>query len=152
MNEAAAVITALGSSFTAVAAGFAALQVRVAKKELVLLEQQARTAFEDDLSREYRTIVADLPAEAFYEDVELPLGPEMRKALYRYFDLSNEQLFLASSERINGKTEKQWRDGIKGNITRLPTFKAAWAEIAARVPQDFFEDLRRLVPPGPARD
>lgn len=50
---------------------------------------------------------------------------------------------------MNPATAEQWKDGIRGNVERLPAFRAAWAEIAARVPEDFFEDLRELVPPAP---
>jgi hypothetical protein len=68
---------------------------------------------------------------------------------HRYVDLSNEQLYLASIGRVSPPTADQWEDGIRGNLEKLPTFGAAWAEIAARVPDDFFEDLTKLVPPPP---
>jgi hypothetical protein len=141
-DETIAVVTAVGAAATAIAVFVAVWQLRPAK-------EQARTAFEDDLSREYRGIVGDLPAEAFYTNVNLPLTEETRRVFYRYCDFSNEQLFLARMGRVSPSTDEQWRDGIRGNLTRLPTFTTAWAEIASRVPKDFFEDLRGLVPPEP---
>lgn len=140
-DEAVAVVTALGAIATAIAVFVGVLQLRTAK-------DQARTAFEDDLTREYRAIVGDLPAEAFYIEGELTPDEQTRRAFYRYLDLSNEQLFLARLGRVNPATVDQWKDGVCGNLTRLPAFRAAWAEIAARVPDDFFEDLKDAVPPG----
>ena len=46
----------MGAAATAIAVFVAVWQLRAA-------EEQARTAFEDDLSREYRTIVGELPAD-----------------------------------------------------------------------------------------
>jgi hypothetical protein len=105
----------------------------------------AQAAFEDSLTREYRALIADLPAEAFYVDGEVELSDELRRAFYRYFDLCNEQLYLGRRGRIRPDTRTQWEDGIKGNVTKLPAFQAAWAEIGFRVPGDFFEDLHGLV-------
>ncbi len=115
--------------------------------QLRTAEEQARTAFEDDLSREYRTIIGELPPEAFYVKGEVTPSEATRRAFYRYFDLSNEQLFLAREGRVSDATVEQWKDGIRGNLERLPAFRAAWADIADRVPDDFFEDLSKLVPP-----
>jgi hypothetical protein len=142
-DETVAVLSAVGALATAVAVFVAVWQLRTAK-------EHARTNFEDDLSREYRTIVGELPAEAFYVKGDaFTVGESTRRAFYRYADLSNEQLFLARVGRVNPATAEQWKDGIRGNLERLPAFGAAWAEIAARVPEDFFEDLRKLVPPAP---
>jgi hypothetical protein len=140
-RDAAAVVTAVGALATAVAVFIAFLELRAAKG-------YSRTSFEDDLSREYRSIIGQLPAEAFYikGDAFAP-GESVRRAFYRYVDLSNEQLFLASHDRVSAETIDQWKDGIRGNLEHLPAFRAAWAEIAANVPHDFFEDLKELVPP-----
>jgi hypothetical protein len=140
-DKTVAALTALGALATAVAVLVAVWQLRLAK-------EQARTAFEDDLSREYRAIVGDLPPQAFYtKGAELEADDKTLGAFYRYVDLSNEQLFLARLGRVNPKTVEQWQDGIRGNLRKLPAFRSAWAEVAARVPDDFFEDLRDLVPP-----
>ena len=90
------------------------------------------THFEDDLSRQYRQIVGLLLAEAFYSKSDIELGEETRRAFYRYFDLSNEQLFLArQNHRVSDAVIEQWKDGIAGNM-KLPAFKLAWREIGAR--------------------
>ncbi|MEJ7792020.1 MAG: hypothetical protein WKF65_08635 [Gaiellaceae bacterium] len=143
-DETVAVLGAVGALATAIAVFVAVWQLRTAK-------QHARSAFEDDLSREYRTIVGDLPAKAFYADSgAFTFDDEAWRAFYRYLDLSNEQLFLARLGRVSAATAEQWKDGIHGNLERLPTFRAAWDIVAGRVPNDFFEDLKTLVPPRDA--
>ena len=137
-------ITAFGTFFTAVAVGVGVRQLKTTENELELLKTQARTSFEDDLSREYRSIVATLPAEAFYRGGIQELDDQTRRAFFRYFDLSNEQLFLAGLGRISSDTQEQWEDGIRGNM-RLPAFSKAWAELLERLPDDFFDDLRALL-------
>jgi hypothetical protein len=140
-HAAVAVLGAVGALATAVAVFVAGLELRTAK-------DHARTAFEDDLSREYRTIVGELPAEAFYAKLEaFSPNDSAWKAFFRYADLSNEQLFLARVGRVSSATAEQWKDGIRTNLEALPAFRAAWAQIASRVPDDFFEDLKELVPP-----
>ncbi len=78
-DETIAVVTAVGAAATAIAVFVAVWQLRAA-------EEQARTAFEDDLSREYRTIVGELPAEAFYIKGHLTPNERTRRAFYRYAD------------------------------------------------------------------
>lgn len=142
-DETVAVLGAVGALATALAVFVAVSQLRTAK-------QHARTAFEDDLSREYRTIVGELPAKVFYVDGgDFAPDDEAWRAFYRYLDLSNEQLFLARLGRVSPSTAEQWKDGIRGNLQGLPAFRATWGDIANRVPDDFFEELRALVPPDP---
>ena len=66
--------------------------------QLVFGRLQRRTSFEDDLAREYRELAARLPAAAFFdvEDPRRPLPPleECLEHYVRYFDLSNQQVFL----------------------------------------------------------
>ncbi len=119
--------------------------MKAAERELEFLQQQARSSFEDDLSREYRQIIAALPAEAFFEDVEPTVPPETLGIFYRYFDLSNEQLFLGDQRRVSPAVLDQWKDGIAGNL-QLPIFDAAWKQVSARVPENFFKDLDKIKP------
>jgi hypothetical protein len=115
-DETVALISAAGAVATAIAVLIGVLQLRTAK-------EQARTSFEDDLSREYRSIAGDLPAEAFYVDSTWTPDEATRRAFYRYVDLSNEQLLLARVGRVSTATEEQWKDGIHGKPhapTRLP--------------------------------
>ena len=120
---------------TVLAVGFLYWEVRY-------LREDARTSFEDDLSREYRAIVALLPVEAFFIDGPLPSEADMR-AFYCYFDLSNQQLFLGRKKRVSPATLEEWKDGIAGNM-QLPAFAAAWEELVNHLPRNFFEELRDL--------
>jgi hypothetical protein len=137
-------LTAAGTIFTGFAVLVGVRQLKTTENELELIKEQARTSFEDDLSREYRSIVASLPAEAFFREGIKELDDPTRRAFFRYFDLSNEELFLAKLGRIGDDTKLQWVDGILGNL-RLPAFSKAWADVLEHIPDDFFEDLRELL-------
>jgi hypothetical protein len=88
--------------------------------------------FEDDLAREYRELAARLPAAAFFdvEDPRRPLPPleECLEHYVRYFDLSNQQVFLRMERRVGRKTWGLWADGIRDNLERAG-FHAAWEYI-----------------------
>jgi hypothetical protein len=114
--------------------------------------RHARQEFEDGLAKEYRAILEKLPVRAFYADRACPLDDNLLSTFHRYFDLSNEQLFLGKATgeglfrlfrqgRISKRTLAQWRDGIEGNM-KLPTFREAWKQIRGHLPSDFFEELR----------
>jgi hypothetical protein len=126
---------AFGSIVTAGAVFFAAWEVRRNTR-------QARTDFEDDLSREYRELARAIPVEAH-------LGAELTDEqfcqafprLYQYIDLSNEQVYLRMHGRISGATWSSWRDGIKSNLSR-PAFASAWAQVKAKTQS--FQELRTL--------
>jgi hypothetical protein len=141
IDEVFAGVTAFGTLLTAGAVAVGVRQLRATERELELVQDQARTAFEDDLSREYRALIAEFPAEAFYGRREAELTEAFRRAFYRYFDLSNEQLFHIRNGRVSPSTAEQWLDGIKGNLS-LPAFLAAWIDLEPHLRQDFFEDLR----------
>jgi hypothetical protein len=133
----------------AVGAVATAIGVAVAAIQLQLQKGQQRTDFEDRLTEQYRDIMAQLPLEALLEDRELD-GERWRVALhafYRYFDLTNEQLFLFRHGRISSDTWENWKEGIQENMRRN-SFRSAWSEIAAAMP-DSFDELRELVPPLP---
>lgn len=125
---------------TALAVIFAAWQVRLSKK-------QATTAFEDSLAKEYREIAARLPTKALLgeplTDIEYA---DSFDEMYHYFDLCNQQAFLAAEGRITEETWAFWKDGITSNMKR-PAFEHAWSEIAARSNGDFTE-LRAIARPG----
>jgi hypothetical protein len=135
-DETIAVITAVGAIATAVAVGVGVYQLRLAK-------QLAQAAFEDELTREYRAVVAKLPVEAFYSDPdsELTPTPEDSRSFLAYVNLSNQQLWLAKQGRIGEETARHWRQAIRANLG-LPAFRHAWDEIADSVPKVFFGTLR----------
>lgn len=128
--------TAIGSIGTAVAVLVATWHVR-------RNTQQARTDFEDDLSREYRELARSIPVGALLGD-DLPAKTflEYFPRLYQYIDLSNEQVFLRMQGRVSHSTWESWCDGIKSNLS-LPAFNSAWNEIKERAKGSFME-LRRL--------
>jgi hypothetical protein len=129
-----------------VAAGIAVgvWQVKLTKKQLERSRLQALTDFEDDLSREYRSIVMDLPPSSFYRREPDVIGDEELRAFFRYFDLSNEQLWLAKTGRVRDETATLWRSGILSNLG-LPAFAAAWREITEELDPDYWTQLRELV-------
>jgi hypothetical protein len=55
---------ALGSAATALGSAATAAAVAYTKRQLKAGHDQARTAFEDNLEREYRQIAADIPVRA----------------------------------------------------------------------------------------
>ena len=124
---------------TTAAVFFAASQILLSKKQSI-------ASFEDSLAREYRELASRLPTKALLGE---PLTDQEHAdsfdEMYHYFDLCNEQAFLANNRRISKKTWAFWKDGITSNIRR-PAFQRAWAEIAARSNGDFSE-LRAIVPP-----
>jgi hypothetical protein len=130
------IIDAMGSIATAGALIFAFWQIREARL-------QATTSFEDALDREYRDIVHHIPIAAFMGE---KLTPEaFEKALpflYRYIDLSNQQVFLRQKGRIKKDTWIFWRDGIQSNLKRYP-FNVAWERIKEHS-QESFSELKRL--------
>jgi hypothetical protein len=128
--------TSVGGIATAIAVLVAAWQLRRGTA-------QARIDFEDDLSREYRDLARSIPVKAF-------LGSELSEkefkeafpSLYRYVDLSNEQVFLRMNGRISRATWISWRDGIRSNLQR-PAFAEAWFRVKEGS-KGSFEELRKI--------
>ena len=130
----------VGGIFTAVAAIVAAWQ-------LLHLQRQSTTSFEDALAREYRELASTLPVSALLgESLSDSMHADKLDEFYRYFDLCNNQIFLHDSKRVSDATWRFWEEGIRSNMKR-PAFSRAWAEIAARANGDFAE-LRRVCPPA----
>jgi len=143
--ESLAALTA--QNVTALAASVAAFGVLVAIIQLSFNYRQARTSFEDDLAREYREIMKALPDDAFYKTgVYRPreLTPAELRWFYLYFDLTNDQLFLAKRKRVGKRTAENWRVGMKGNL-ELPAFLQAWDQLADQMHEDFFRQVAAIV-------
>jgi hypothetical protein len=126
------------------AAVVAAGSVVIAAVSLQMSKEQARTAFEDALAREYREIAGTLPPAAFYADQRVELDKPGMQAMFRYFDLSNEQLRLIDEGRIRDETAEVWKAGIAG-LMRFETFATAWRKLHPELPADFFTSLERLL-------
>jgi hypothetical protein len=61
--------------------------------------------------------------------------------LYRYFDLTNEQVSLRQRNRISEAVWREWCCGIQANL-KYPCFQKAWEQIKTR--SSSFHELRRL--------
>jgi hypothetical protein len=110
---------ALGSAATALGSAATAVALLYTKRQPKAGHDQARTAFEDNLEREYRQIAADIPVRALLgEELASPLSDEVLRVFYRYIDLTNQQVFLRRQERITSET---WlnRTDAPAKITRV---------------------------------
>ena len=131
--------------FNIFAEGATAIGVGIAAWQLWLSRRQIVTTFEDAVAREYRELAEKLPSQAFLDDGALS-DEDYRKAFdtfYRYFDFSNEQVFLRQIGRVSKSTWVYWCDGMRSNLKRA-AFSKAWADISKRIGSDF-KELRRLV-------
>ena len=127
--------SSIGSIATAVAVLLAGWQLRRGTA-------QARTDFEDDLSREYRDLSRSIPPGVHLDsDMSEHDRGVAFPALFHYIDLSNEQVFLRMNGRVSKVTWLSWRDGICSNLKRK-AFRSAWDEIKAASKN--FSELRRL--------
>ncbi len=114
---------------TAIASTATAIGVLIAVAQLWHAKNLASAQFEDELQREYRNLCGQLPVKAFLGDALTE--EELKSALsdfYRYFHLSNSQLFLWSQGRISTETWQMWANGMAGNF-ELPAFQQAWDAI-----------------------
>lgn len=134
-------VSLLANVATAGGVIFAAVQI-------VLTKRLARTQFEDGLAGEYRRITHALPTHALIGG-QLS-GEEHERAFhdfYRYFELSNEQTFLALNGRVSDETWKFWSDGITMSLS-LPAFEAAWKRLEAVLAENQhprFEELKQFI-------
>jgi len=120
--------------------------VLLAASQLVAMQKQTRTAFEDSLTEQYREIIHRLPVNALLgEQISDQEFEEALRTFYRYFDLCNEQVFLHKKGRIRRQTWAEWKEGIEQNLMQ-PAFEKAWAEIARRAPKSF-DGLRETSSP-----
>lgn len=126
---------------SAIANAVTALSVALAFWQLVLAKKVAQSQFEDALSKEYRELASRIPTKALLgrglarQEYELAFDE-----LYRYIDLSNEQVALRKKSRISEETWVNWSSGIKANLA-LPVFARAWKQIQTET--DSFQELRR---------
>ncbi len=139
------IVEAIAAISTAIGVLFVWQQVRLSKDQLIEQRDQQVTLFEDELTREYREIIKDIPVKALLGEVLTE--EEHRETLgdfYRYVDLSNTQIFLHDKERIRETTWQDWEAGIESHFRR-PAFKRAWDEIkSAKAISDDFQELRDM--------
>ena len=133
-------VTLVASLATAFGVAIAAYQIRVGRVQNI-------SQFEDGFAKEYREVAQKIPVRAL-------LGAELSEdekkkhfdELFRYFDLSNEQVFLRQQGRIHADTWAFWRDGMKSHFQKA-AFRWAWDEIEKTNTTEFSE-FRRLVASG----
>jgi hypothetical protein len=111
-------------------------------QQIRLVKRQITTTFEDSLTTQYRGIMEDIPI-SIWLGAQLNTLPRehqdrCRDAIYRYIDLSNEQVFLHEKKRVTDERWAEWKTGIKGNM-ELPAFKEVWAEVSSRFGNSFKE-------------
>lgn len=130
-------ISAMGALASMAGVWFVWQQVRLAK-------EIAKDEFEDGLSKEYRELASRIPTKAL---LGAGLSPQEYERtfdeLFRYIDLSNEQVTLRMRDRIRDETWVSWSAGIEFNLN-LPVFHRAWNEVQKHNPTQFAE-LKRLV-------
>ncbi|MCX5847100.1 MAG: hypothetical protein NTW12_12220 [Deltaproteobacteria bacterium] len=127
---------------TAIAATVAAGGVIFAFQQFRLSKKIAQVQFEDGLAKEYRDLAGAIPTKAMLgEDLSETEYQESFGKLFRYIDLTNEQVSLRQRGRISEEVWWFWLAGIKANL-RLPAFHRAWTEIKSR--SESFQELRRL--------
>ena len=142
VSEITDIVSAIGSSASAFAACVAAVGVWYARHQLITSREVAQLQFEDALGKEYHELAGKLSKKALLGEVLS--NAEYEDAfdnLYKYFDLTNEQISLRQRGRISPEVWQSWSAGIKGNLA-LPAFLRAWSEIKER--SIAFEELRRL--------
>lgn len=136
-------IADIGSLATAVGVFFAGWQVAQQRT-------QTRTGFQDALWREQREVIAALPIDLVlmapgdddFDPEELTEAE--RRALLRYFDLSNEQAMFAAVGRIGPNTWYTWRDSITHHMRR-PAFQHAWQQLGPARASATFPHLESVV-------
>ncbi len=125
-------ISALGALATVIGVGFVWKQIRLAK-------EIAQLDFEDGLSKEYRELAGRIPTKALIGAGLTPCEyKDTFDELFRYIDLSNEQIVLRARRRIGDETWAQWSDGIRFNM-KLPAFRKAWEDVQREAPTQFSE-------------
>lgn len=142
MSDITDIVSAAGSAISGIAACVAAIGVWYARDQLKTSREIAQLQFEDSLGKEYRELAGELPKKALMGEIINDSEYEAAfDELYRYIDLTNEQITLRSHGRINREVWKSWSEGIEANL-KLPAFTRAWTEIKTR--SSGFEELRRL--------
>jgi hypothetical protein len=137
-------------SFFEVARGVAEVVVGlglvIAVRQLTVTKRQSQSRFEAVIVDQYRSIVAQLPANAL---LGLPLDEQELtshlRTFYRYFEFANQQAFLASQGVLNQQTWHKWQEGMEQHFRR-PAFQQAWVRLAPQIDGNF-EDLKNLVCP-----
>ena len=121
MSEVTDIVSAAGSAVSAIAACVAAVGVWYARHQLKTSLEIAQLQFEDALGKEYRELAGELSKNALMGTILTELEYENSfDDLYRYFDLTNEQILLRQRGRITSDVWENWCIGIKSNMVKSP--------------------------------
>ena len=121
---AAETIQTIASASTAVGVGIAAYQLWVGRAQRCAeFEQRMTVRFEEILGRiDLRYLLDDAPFN--------PEDATLRRAMYDYFVLCEEEKYYADAGRVtDGTWNEEWLPGIKANMDR-PAFLGAWKAMA----------------------
>jgi hypothetical protein len=123
---------------TAIGVGIAAFQLRDGAR-------QRRAAFEQGLIGRYQEIQSRIDLRYLIDDAEYdPADDELRRAMYDYFELCEEEHYYMIGGRASRSTwNDEWWPGIKTNMER-PAFSGAWRDISVKAPSQFTE-IRQLI-------
>jgi hypothetical protein len=128
---------------SATAAVVSALGVIFIWQQLQETKKIAQLQFQDGLAKEYRELISRIPTKAMLGEY---LPPKEFVAafdeLFRYIDLSNEQVMLRKHKRISVEVWTSWCSGITFNFA-LPAFQQAWKKVQQKTPTQFSE-LKQL--------
>lgn len=150
MNIDNEIITAIASSVTTLTSIVATIGVWFAFKQLQAAKEIAQLQFEDGLAKEYRDLASRIPTKALLgQSLSDKEYADAFDEMFRYIDLSNEQVSLRQRGRICKTVWIDWCEGIQDNL-KLPAFKQAWSEIQGKC--ESFQGLRRLDSEGYAID
>jgi hypothetical protein len=123
---------------------FSAVAILIALYQIQRSNRQSKTVFEDTISKEYRDLVRGISVKLYIGD---PIAEnemiEVRHQLFRYFELTNYQIFLRRCNRISSSTWLTWRDGIQANM-KLPVIQKTWDDMAGKN-LIRFHNLERLI-------
>jgi hypothetical protein len=100
--------------------------------------------FEDGLTKEYRQIVDDAPTLAFLGKTREQIGfagyeenqYKFDDAIYRYLDLTNQQIHLRREGRVSRSTWKEWDEGMREHL-KQPEIARTLHEVNQTIDEDY---------------
>jgi len=133
------------NGITAVATAVGVILVFV---QLLSNNKIERTKFENELVIRYIAITNEITFNVMYlkpctEKFEEIIGEKLH-GFYKYFDLSNQELFLMADDRVSEETWVEWESGII-DLLKLKSFQYAWNRISSTVPDNTFTQLRLFI-------
>ena len=140
-------MTSTHELLSTVASAATAMGVAVAAWQLRIVRLQDKSAFERQFSDRYRTIRERLPLMALIGNEDGiswdECDDDLKRALFDYFELCEEEVFYRSVRRVSKRTWFEWAEGMQSNL-RNPVFRVGWHELSAAAPQQF-TDFRAVI-------